>query len=379
MSNVFSGVSAVPGSFTNYTIQIDLSNGNVIAADLTGQLVLPIIGAQSITQTATSTEVAGFMPTDLFGIEYPAHCTGGGGCTIVPGSGYDIATGQVNAVGTIATLVQVFSPFGDMRFTELPAEPFCDVEMTQAAYVDGDVTELSVVRFANFGGADLIAQLLVELKFDTAGFTGTAFDAGSDGSLVLATGFDVDFGPSPVLPVTSGLPRGTWAYRCAIVDPVSGDVLAEDTAEFEIQSAPSADFAYNGQVLVTTGAMVGLIPTIPLDMIGNIAYEPAAIAAGLAGPSDVTAMEVNIDQICIAIDISTCAPGTIATPITSIDAAAITFAGGLPTGGSMTVTGNLTSPVALTLTVVFDFDAGTWDADAGVFGTVGGTFAPTLP
>lgn len=235
VSNVFSGVSAVPGSFTNYVIQIDLSNGNVIAADLSGQVVLPIVGTQGIIQTATSTEVAGFNPTNLFGIEYPAHCTGGSGCNIVPGSGYDITTGQVNAVGKLNTLVQVFSPFGDLRFTELPAEPFCDVDTSQASYVDGEVTALSVLRFANFGGADIVARLLVELKYNAAAFTGTAFDVGSDSSLVLPTGWDVDSGPQQILPVQEALPRGTWGYRCAIVDPVTGDVYAEDTAEFEIQ------------------------------------------------------------------------------------------------------------------------------------------------
>lgn len=235
VSNVFSGVSAVPGSFTDYQIQIDLTNGHVIAADLSGQLVLPLIGAQAVIQTATSAEVAGFKLTDLFGIIYPQHCTSGADCTIVPGASYDIATGQVNAVGKIATLVQVFSPFGDMRFTELPAAPFCDVETTQSAYVDGEVTGLSILRFANLGGADIVSRLLVELKYDATAFTGTAFDAGADSSLVLPTGWDIDYGPQAILPVQAALPRGTWAYRCAIVDPVSGAVYAEDTAEFEIQ------------------------------------------------------------------------------------------------------------------------------------------------
>ena len=235
VSGVFSGISAVPGSFSNYVIQIDLSNGNVIAADISGQLVLPFVGAQALIVTGTSTEVAGFNPTDLFGIEYPAHCTGGAGCTIVPGSGYDITTGQVNAVGRINTLVQVFSPFGDMRFTELPAAPFCDVEATQAAYVDGEVTGLTVLRYANLGGADIVSRLILELKYDAGAFTATAFDIGADSSLVLPTGFDIDHGPQQILPVQTALPRGTWGYRCAIVDPVSGTVYAEDTAEFELQ------------------------------------------------------------------------------------------------------------------------------------------------
>lgn len=61
------------------------------------------------------------------------------------------------------------------------------------------------------------------------------FDVGADSALVLPAGFDINYGPQPILPVLTALPRGTWGYRCAIEDPISGEVYAQDTAEFEIQ------------------------------------------------------------------------------------------------------------------------------------------------
>ena len=142
-------------------------------------------------------------------------------------------------------------------------------------------------------------------------------------------------------------------------------------------NSQAAVIQYSGAVTTTTGAMIGLIPVIPLSMNGFIEYDDAAIAGGLAGPADILGMQVNIGAICVAIDTAGCAPGTIATPITSISSAAVTFSplAVLPTGGSMTAVGNLTTPITLTLPVIFDFDAGTWTADGGFFGTVGGTFA----
>ena len=131
--------------------------------------------------------------------------------------------------GTNGFLVGTVAPIPD------PPSPLCDLDATKSAYVDGDVTALSVVRFANLEGADLVSRLIVELKYDAAAFTATAFDSGADGNLILPTGIDLNFGPQQILPVESALPRGTWSYRCAILDPISGEFYAEDTAEFEIQ------------------------------------------------------------------------------------------------------------------------------------------------
>lgn len=144
-------------------------------------------------------------------------------------------------------------------------------------------------------------------------------------------------------------------------------------------TAQAAVINYEGAVTTTTGAMIGLIPPPLPAMDGFIEYDDTAIAGGLAGPGDILGMQVNIGAICVAIDVAGCAPGTIATPITMISAAAVTFdALGNPTGGSMTAVGNLTTPITLTLPVIFDLTAGTWSADGGFFGTVGGTFAPAV-
>lgn len=143
--------------------------------------------------------------------------------------------------------------------------------------------------------------------------------------------------------------------------------------------AQAAEFPYNGQVQSVTGALAALITPIPQEILGSITFDDTAIASGSAGPADVVGLQVNIGAVCIASDIAVCAPGSFATPITSVDAATVTFTGGQPTGGSMTVTGSLTTPIILTVSVIFDLSAGTWTADALAAGTVGGSFVPTAP
>lgn len=132
---------------------------------------------------------------------------------------------------------------------------------------------------------------------------------------------------------------------------------------------------FEGGVSDVTGAFIGIFfPPLP-TMSGFIEYKDTAVAAGLAGPSDILAAQVNIGTtVCIALDLAGCAPGFVKMPITSIDAAAVTFSGGSPTGGSVAFTGNLTRPVVLTLPLIFDFNAATWIIDGGLFGAVTGCY-----
>jgi len=60
-------------------------------------------------------------------------------------------------------------------------------------------------------------------------------NVGADGSLVLPAGTDVDLGPLPILPVTAALPRGDYEFSCRMLDPVTGELLAEDLNLFEVQ------------------------------------------------------------------------------------------------------------------------------------------------
>ena len=63
----------------------------------------------------------------------------------------------------------------------------------------------------------------------------TYVNVGADGSFVLSTGFDRDFGPITLFQVSHDFPRGTYAFNCRIVHPVTKKLLAENLNSFDIE------------------------------------------------------------------------------------------------------------------------------------------------
>ena len=110
----------------------------------------------------------------------------------------------------------------------------CDVETSNAIYFNGDQITLATLRYANLTGASLETRLRLQLSFDPF-FTGNIIDVGAGGGFVLPIGADFDLGPLGLITVSAGFPRGTWSFRCAMEDPISGAIQAEDTVNFEIQ------------------------------------------------------------------------------------------------------------------------------------------------
>jgi hypothetical protein len=134
----------------------------------------------------------------------------------------------------------------------------------------------------------------------------------------------------------------------------------------------AAEITYAGEVLSATGALATLITPVPQPMGGTITYDDGAIAGGLAGPGDITSITVNVGAFCFNLDPATCPVGSAPVAITSIDAAAVTFAGGAPTGGTLDIT-TFASTFGLFIPISFDLTAGTFLATSGL-GNVSGTF-----
>ena len=116
----------------------------------------------------------------------------------------------------------------------IPNELICDIQMSQAVYVDGETVTASVFRFANATSA----AVTIELKT----WLGLSVDVnipllrlGSDSSFILPPGADFNLGPLPLVPVTAGLPRGQYELSCRMLDPVTGELLTEDLNLFDVQ------------------------------------------------------------------------------------------------------------------------------------------------
>ena len=58
---------------------------------------------------------------------------------------------------------------------------------------------------------------------------------GADGSVVLAPGFDTDFGPRDLFRVIPAMARGDYLFGCRFIDPVTGRQKTLDLNPFEIE------------------------------------------------------------------------------------------------------------------------------------------------
>ena len=117
----------IPGSASDFTLDIDLATLEATAQPLTYQMSIvdpppfPQIG--TVTRELSSTTTAGFAVLPEFP-GFPFFC---GACTPVPGAAYDPVTGKLNAIGS-DTLVAPdvpgligFARAGDLRLSESPA------------------------------------------------------------------------------------------------------------------------------------------------------------------------------------------------------------------------------------------------------------------
>ena len=102
----------------------------------------------------------------------------------------------------------------------------CDIETEQASYSSGQTVRLSVMRLTN---SDPVAQFYEwKLWLKSPSLPDRSLvNIGSDSSLVLPAGFDVDFaaliGPVELFTIDDILfPSGAYEIGCRLIDPITG-------------------------------------------------------------------------------------------------------------------------------------------------------------
>jgi hypothetical protein len=157
----------------------------------------------------------------------------------VPAGGLGAPIGISDDGRTIAgNLLPVFQ---DQRYT---AEPWvatidppgfsCDVTMSQSSYTDGQQVVITSLRFTNNNTASTEARLRLQLTLPF-GITANALDLGAGGGFFVPASFDKQLGPVTMFTLQPGQPRGSFQWRCALEDPHTGAVLAEDFAPFTFE------------------------------------------------------------------------------------------------------------------------------------------------
>ena len=109
----------------------------------------------------------------------------------------------------------------------------CDIQMSQASYVDGETITADVFRIANLTGAS--QALEIKIWLGVPGASPIDVPLGADDTFVLPDGTDVDLGPVPLLPVTAALARGGYEFSCRMLNPTTGRLLREDRNFFDLQ------------------------------------------------------------------------------------------------------------------------------------------------
>jgi hypothetical protein len=114
------------------------------------------------------------------------------------------------------------------------AGTFCDVDMSQAIYVNGDTVTATTLRIVNPSAGPVSIELKIWLGWP-GGPPISVVNAGADGSVILPAGLDLDLGPVSLFSVIPGTPRGAYEFSCRMLDPVTHKFLAEDLTPFAIQ------------------------------------------------------------------------------------------------------------------------------------------------
>lgn len=136
-------------------------------------------------------------------------------------------------------------------------------------------------------------------------------------------------------------------------------------------NAQALVFEMTGVVDLATGAFAALTP-LGTPVAGPIDIDDGAVG-GIAGPGDLLSININVGGFCFSSEMPSACPGGGAdVPITSIDGAAIDLSSLPLAGGTLDVTA-FSPTFMVSIPIMFDFDAGTFFADGGALGTVGGT------
>ena len=111
--------------------------------------------------------------------------------------------------------------------------PFCELQMSQASYVEGEVVTVSVRCLVNESTTDATVRLRVGLLLPDDSQQ-LLVDEGQAGDFSIAAGTDTDLGPFPLHTVGPGTPLGQYTLACELIDPQTLDRLTALVAHFEI-------------------------------------------------------------------------------------------------------------------------------------------------
>ena len=233
----YEGPLHVPDIFTDgiYTFEVTYTDGTTDfpQAQLGG--IFPSFPANlQLTNNLVSwNQWQSPTPTSFIEIEILTDTGGIGANLLTTATSYVVPEG--------VEVIEIELSFRNMEFPDgiksstsiLVPGPECEFQLSQASYVDGETVTADVFHFANLTPDPVATEIKIWLAVPGIP-TLSVTNLGADGSFVFPAGTDIDLGPAQLLGVSAALPRGSYEFGCRFLDPVTGELLAEDLNTFDI-------------------------------------------------------------------------------------------------------------------------------------------------
>jgi hypothetical protein len=110
----------------------------------------------------------------------------------------------------------------------------CEIRLNKGTYITGDAVSVQAFRFANTGSTPIPVEIKVWLE--VPGIAPIPFiRSGVDGSVSLPANSNVNLAPFTLFTVTAQAPRGSYAFSCRLLNPVTGKLLSASLQPFSLQ------------------------------------------------------------------------------------------------------------------------------------------------
>jgi len=111
----------------------------------------------------------------------------------------------------------------------------CGIDTNQAVYSPGDALIASTLDVQNLGDNSEAVRVQLGVIRPSAPPI-IVYDEGGDGSIVVGGGAVLDLAPLTVGTIPGAVPAGSYALGCRLSDPVTGDIINQTSAPFEIST-----------------------------------------------------------------------------------------------------------------------------------------------
>lgn len=185
-----------------------------------------------------------------------------------------------------------------------------DFSVSQESYIPGDTIGISSYRLTNLTGVDQIAEMKIWCTGPVMAPLAIG-NVGTNGRYIVPAGSHEESSPIPLLPVVEDMPGGEYAIGARILDPATGDILAQSQRRFAIASARNSAWTSPAAVLK---------PGLDFIRWGNETENPATDVRDLISPTGFNFRNTGAEDAVLELKFWLASPSRESIPIFSLGA-----------------------------------------------------------